>query len=180
MRRCVRANCAMSVARRSHLMSGWRRATPEALHGTSSRMRSYGVAVPPRRRLGRVAAHDARREPEPRQIGAHPLEPRRVAVERGQLDVGELQQVRGLAAGRRAGIEHAHAVGEIEQRRRELRRRRPAPTPAPRRSPGMRSTGSGVSSITAAAPYASPRMPCAREQRQVTARRRCGGGSRAA
>ena len=37
---CSAANCAMSEARRSHLASGWRRTMPDALQGTSARMRS--------------------------------------------------------------------------------------------------------------------------------------------
>ena len=42
-------------------------------------------------------------------------QPRRVAIERDELDVGAFEHVRRLAAGRGARIEHALAVGKIEQ-----------------------------------------------------------------
>ena len=42
MRCCWAANDATSLLRRSHLTSGWRRTTPDAVHGTSARMRSNG------------------------------------------------------------------------------------------------------------------------------------------
>ena len=41
-RACWRAKPATSDSRRSHLPSGWRRTTPEAVQGTSARMRSNG------------------------------------------------------------------------------------------------------------------------------------------
>ena len=56
----------MSSGRRSSLMSGWRRITPVAEHGTSSRMRSKGRPIPP---VGGLEPH--RRPP------ASPDNPRR-------------------------------------------------------------------------------------------------------
>ena len=44
---CVRGKFVDIGGRRSHLISGWRRVTPDAEHGTSARMRSNGGAVPP-------------------------------------------------------------------------------------------------------------------------------------
>jgi len=45
---------------------------------------------------------------------------RHVAFERHQLQVGELEQMSGLAARRRARVQHSHAVTHAEQLRREL------------------------------------------------------------
>ena len=47
--------------------------------------------------------------------------PSGVAVDREEIEIGELGEVRRLAAGRRAGVEHAHPVTDVEQRRRQLR-----------------------------------------------------------
>src|SRR5450830_2036446 len=41
-------------------------------------------------------------------------------VERPQVEIGIFEQMPGLAAGRGAGIEHAHAILYIEQRRGQL------------------------------------------------------------
>ncbi len=53
----------MSCGRRSHFASGWRRTTPEALHGTSARMRSNGV--PSHQSSGRAASPTAIRPRSP-------------------------------------------------------------------------------------------------------------------
>ncbi len=43
-----------------------------------------------------------------------------IAVDGQEIEIGELGKVRRLAAGRRAGVEHAHPAADVEQRRREL------------------------------------------------------------
>ena len=59
MRALLRARSrATSVLRRSHLPSGCRRTMPDAVHGTSARMRSNGAAVPPAGRIAGVARDD--------------------------------------------------------------------------------------------------------------------------
>ena len=45
----------------------------------------------------------------------HLAQPRRVEVDGDHGDVGALQHVRGLAAGGAAGVEHAHARGQVQQ-----------------------------------------------------------------
>ena len=49
------------------------------------------------------------------------MEPLCVDVGSGQVNIRQLQQMRGFAAGCSAGIEHAHAVSDIEQFGRHLR-----------------------------------------------------------
>src|SRR5262249_59933788 len=63
---------------------------------------------------------ESRPEAEPREIFVHALEPLRIDVEREQIELRELGEMGGLAAGCGAGIEHAHALARVEQRRREL------------------------------------------------------------
>ena len=125
-RACCRANPARSVSRRSHLMSGCRRTTPDAVHGTSATIRSN--ARPSHQREGSAASPSRTSTTAPpcgkRATFSRTRARRRaVGVERDDLDVGELGQMRGLAARRRAGIEHAHAVRGTKQRRGELRAR---------------------------------------------------------
>ena len=111
-------------ARRSHLMSGWRRAMPEAVHGTSARMRSYGS--PSHHAAGSPASPHTtlRREAQPREIRAHPLEPLRVRVERGHA---RRRPARACASVLPPGAAHASSTrcpsASVEKRRRELRRR---------------------------------------------------------
>ena len=97
---------------------------PDAEHGTSARMRSNGVAVGPfatgrpHRPRGFRASSFRRSQVLPDAARAL-----RVAFERDQLDVREFEHVPGLAAGRGARVEHAHAVLRAEQLRGELRAR---------------------------------------------------------
>jgi hypothetical protein len=102
---------------------------PEALQGASSRIASKArpshqaagsaasaasvVAWSPRRRsvsstLTRRAG-SGRVEPEAAQRLVDLDEAGRVAIDGEHLQVGELEQVRGLAAGRGAGVEDARA-----------------------------------------------------------------------
>jgi hypothetical protein len=86
------------VGRRSQRMSGWRRTMPEALHGASSRMASKGR--PSHQRAGRRASPAFSSAcSRSRQRVLHARQALRVAVQRQQVQVGQLQQVRGLAAG---------------------------------------------------------------------------------
>ena len=105
-------------------MSGCRRITPTALHGASSRIRSNGR--PSHHASGRVAspATSARGESKPIEVRADSREPARVAVERPDLVEARagFQDVTGLAARRRARIEHALARREVEEARRALGR----------------------------------------------------------
>ena len=105
----------MSPARRCSLMSGWRRMMPVAEQGASSRMRSNGR--PSHQVAGCVAspANTVACNPEPFEVFADARETRRVEIERDEIELGAFEHVRGLAAGRGAGIEHALPVGEIEQ-----------------------------------------------------------------
>ena len=105
-------------------MSGWRRITPVAEHGTSSSTRSKGrpshQSARPRRRRRAVSAS----RPESRQVLAHALDPRRRDVQRGHGGRARrpLEHVTGLAARRRAGVEDALARRRCEQVDRKLRR----------------------------------------------------------
>ncbi len=63
--------------------------------------------------VGKLQAHE---------ILVDAREPRRIDVERQQVDVRAFEDMRRLAAGCGARVEHAHAVVNVEQRRRELRR----------------------------------------------------------
>jgi hypothetical protein len=55
-----------------------------------------------------------------REVVADAGQPRLVRVERNEVDVDKLGQVRRLAAGRRAGVEHALSRFGLQQRRRKL------------------------------------------------------------
>ena len=98
----------------------------------AGRIDQDGVERPalPRRGIG---PDDLGVELQPREILPQPLEPRRRAVDGGDLRAGE-RQLRGLAAGRGAEI----GDGLAARRRRAAApagpRRRPAPTMRPRRS----------------------------------------------
>jgi hypothetical protein len=81
------------------------------------------AAVPPRPGCTGIGGDDLdalRAEREARQILSHARNARCIAVERGERGIGELGDMRRLAARRGARVEHAHAVGEAKQRRREL------------------------------------------------------------
>ncbi len=85
-------------------------------------MRSNAIAVPPRAGFAASATcNDARRRLKRAKIVAHAFEPRRVDVERDQIERRKLRQMRRLAARRGARVEHAHAVTRVQQRRGELR-----------------------------------------------------------
>jgi hypothetical protein len=82
------------------------------------------AAVPPRGRCARIALNEpdlpiGKAQADEAFLDAR--EPRGVDVERQQVDVGALEDVRGLAAGRRAGIEDAQTVVYVEERRGVLR-----------------------------------------------------------
>ncbi len=62
-------------------------------------------AVPPARGVGRVGSDRLRLKAEARKGLVDAAQPVGVAVEREDVEVAELEQVRGLAAGRRAGVE---------------------------------------------------------------------------
>ena len=104
----------MSDLRRSHLPSGCRRTMPDAVHGTSARIRSN--ARPSHQPAGSPAS------PATTRTIAR-VRPRRASVvarrARGapwslssavSSTSAQLEDMRGLAAGRGAGVEHAHAV----------------------------------------------------------------------
>ena len=102
---------------------GWRRTMPDAVHGTSARMRSNGLpshqsvapASPALSARAAIAAAAGFRRCACKRL--------RIAVQRQQVDVGAFQQVAGLAARRGAGIQHAHAILHVQQRRGQLRGR---------------------------------------------------------
>ena len=131
---------------------------PEALHGASSRIASNGR--PSHQRAG-VAASAARvcgaqAEAGERLVDAR--QARRVAVEREQVEVGELEQVRGLAAGRGAGVEHARAGRERPGRASSGAARCAAASwteTSPSAKPGSCVTGTGRASEIAAPPSAT-------------------------
>ena len=114
----VAAKVAMSAARRSSRMSGWRRMTPVAEHGASSRMRSNGR--PSQKLCGsRASADDEARGALQGAAGSRAQRRARAgsmssAVTSAPL-AEKLEQVAGLAARCRAGIQDAHARRRIEQ-----------------------------------------------------------------
>jgi hypothetical protein len=72
----------------------------------------------------RIPGHDLHTGPvevETREILTHADKAGFIAVERDQFDVGELQEMRRLAAGRGACVEHALSRRRREERRRDLR-----------------------------------------------------------
>ncbi len=73
------------------------------------------AAIPPAVRIGSITHAHVGGQAEPLQVFAQTRQPPRVAVERGQFDIGRFQDMRALAAGRGAGIEHALAVMQVEQ-----------------------------------------------------------------
>lgn len=79
------------------------------------------TSVVPLRGVCRVADAHVGRERQPREIFADARRARRIAFERDHLGVRELENVARLAAGRRARVEHAHAVARAEPFGRELR-----------------------------------------------------------
>ena len=182
---CSVAKCATSAFRRSQGMSGCRRTMPLAVHGASSRMRSYGRAIPPG--CGHVPAirHEHVRSttdasevfPESRPRARRPP---RSPSHRGP---GELGQVCRLAAGGGAGVEYTHAGAARRATRRPAARRRPAPRPSPSSNPGMLATGRGSCSHTACSPTRVAGSPSASNwsrysltpRRAVFTRRTSGG-----
>src|SRR5262250_1125048 len=82
-----------------------------------------GPAVPPDIRLRRVGGDKPRFETESREILPDASEPLPVDVDRGEIELGELAEMRCLAARSRARVEDAHPVTRLEQWRRELRAR---------------------------------------------------------
>ena len=128
-------------ARRCSSTSGWRRTMPVAEHGASSSTASNGV--PSHQAcgiggIGRAQLH-ALAQAQPEQAVAHAIQALRIDVQRGQAQRGiALEQVRGLAARRGAGVEHARARRRRQRIGDQLRRCRPAPRRRPRRSRATR------------------------------------------
>jgi hypothetical protein len=123
MRSCCCVNAATSLARRSHFPSGCRRTTPEAVQGTSARMRSNGrpshhgagsAASPRTTRTRRRAMAERARLSRTRT--------RRAASRRArEVDVGALEMCVVLPPGAAHASSTRMAVGSVEQRRGELR-----------------------------------------------------------
>jgi hypothetical protein len=82
------------------------------------------TAVPPARRLRRIGGERPRLQTRRPSVSFDAAQPVGVAVERENIEVAELEQVRRLPAGRRAGVEDAGAGREVrrQQRCRELGR----------------------------------------------------------
>ena len=112
----------MSRARRSTLMSGCRRMTPVAEHGTSSRMRSNGRPSHQPGGLGHVAGHHAGVESQPTKVAADPLQARLGQIERRDFGLPRhpLEQMAGLSARRSAGVQDPLARPRPEHLDREL------------------------------------------------------------
>ena len=108
-----RAADSRSVSRRCSSTSGWRRTMPVAEHGASSRIASKGT---PSHHVSGAAASAAsnvrvRADAQARMRFVHAAQALRIDVEREQLQRRiAFEQVRGLAAGRRARIEHARTL----------------------------------------------------------------------
>ena len=109
-------------ARRSHLMSGWRRTTPEAEHGTSARMRSKGAPSHQvcERACNRAARTSAR---EPRRSRLRAMRSQRAASTSSAVSATSARSriCAALAARRGARIEHALPGARSRQTRGALR-----------------------------------------------------------
>ncbi len=82
-----------------------------------------GSSIPPFRGCPGVAGdhvHLPSAKVQPLEVLAHSRQAFGVGVERDELDIGKLQDVRGLAAGRGARIEDPLPWQNLQQRRREL------------------------------------------------------------
>ena len=157
------------AARRSHLPSGWRRTTPDAVHGTSARMRSNGSAVPPRLRR--------RRHRPPRRARAPPASCSRARFSRtrGRRASSLSSATTSTSAssarcvvlppGRRAGVEHAHA-GATRSSGAASCAPRSCTANQPSAKPGSSVTGRGGSTITPRSPAARAPMPAAANARE--------------
>ena len=140
---------AISAARRSHLMSGCRRATPEAEQGTSARMRSK--AAPSDQAPGRRQSAARTSAASPRRARFRVTSAQRAASTsmRGQRDI---RRSRGYARScRRAPRRHrARAVPPANPATRPRAARPQSCTEtSPSAKPGRRSTGTGFSSSRA-------------------------------
>ncbi len=112
----------MSSARRCSLMSGWRRMMPVAEHGASSRMRSNGRPFHQASGCDASPARTSARRPRRSRFSRNARQALRIAIEREQVDLGALENMRAFAAGRGAGVEDALAIVQDRAgRRRELR-----------------------------------------------------------
>ena len=104
-------------------MSGWRRMTPVAEQGASSSMRSK--AGPSNQSAGRRASprRNGGVQAEPRKILFKPRKPVAVDIKRHKFSRprAQLQQLRALAAGGRAGVQNPHPGANAEQGRGQLR-----------------------------------------------------------
>src|ERR1700752_3721042 len=81
-------------------------------------------AVPPAVRRRGIAGHDLRGEPEAIEVLAHARDALGIAIDGPHVaaTADGLEDVPGLAAGRRASVEHALARRKRKQRRRALSR----------------------------------------------------------
>ena len=81
--------------------------------GGAGRIQQDGVegpAVPPDSGLGGVRGHDASLQAEALQVVRDALAAGRIDVQRQQVGIGQLQDMGGLAAGGRAGVQDAQAL----------------------------------------------------------------------
>jgi hypothetical protein len=101
-------------------MSGWRRITPVALQGASSRILLEGPAVPPAPWIAGIGTAQLSFDPQPAQGFLDPPQPAVVAVECQQATACS-RNLRSLAARRRAGIQHPHPGLHLKRGHRSLR-----------------------------------------------------------
>ena len=99
------------------------------------------------------------RQAEARQVVADAEHARRVVVQRRERAIGKFQDMPGLAPRRGAGVEHAHAWSNVEQRRGELGAGVLYRYLTGGETRAADSIGSGRSSRIACAPKDSPARP---------------------
>ena len=179
----VEASRAMSLSRRSHLMSGWRLTTPEAVQGASSSMRSNSRAVRP-------AAGDRQ---SPQTTRASKAEARQVVANAGLCAPGHCPTP---SARNRQAPECDPALpperrrhrapafpAEYQETARRVARRRPAPILRLHRNPGPTLSARGARAKPPASLWSSPAMPsspslaryCAAVRRRRLTRKLIGG-----
>ena len=105
----------MSDSRRCSLMSDWRRMMPVAEHGASSRMRSN--AAPSHHLPGSPASptRSSQRKPRRSRFSRTRSQATGVLIQRHHMCICAFEKMRRLAAGRRAGVQNAHAVSCVER-----------------------------------------------------------------
>jgi hypothetical protein len=118
---CCAAIAVTSSGRRSSLMSGMPPNHAAAGAGRVEQDALVRLAVPPVARIARIAGQHPRRQPQPGQVSRTRSRRAGADIQRRQLDARvALQQVAGLAARGRAGIEHPHAGFRRQQARSQL------------------------------------------------------------